>query len=215
MLSIDKKLYYCIFVDHYTKYTWLYTIKNKNEIASIFANFHALVEKNFKHKIVSLYTDGGGEFTGLKQYLQCHGIEHLIFPPYAPQWNSHIVKTARILLNEASLPSELWSFACHNAIYLINRLLIPGLNNERRHSHIVKTARTLLNEAALQSEFCSFACHHAIYLINRLLTPGLNNDSPYKKLFGKPPKYSSLKIFGCLCYPWLKPYTQNKFQPCV
>jgi len=32
ILSIDKKLYYCIFVDHYTKYIWLYGIKIKEKL---------------------------------------------------------------------------------------------------------------------------------------------------------------------------------------
>ena len=27
------------------------------------------------------------------------------------------------------------------------------------------------------------------------------------------PKYDSIKVFGCLCYPWLKPYAKNKLEP--
>lgn len=44
VMSIDKKLYYVIFVDQYTKYIWLYTTKNKNEVASLFQQFQTLVE---------------------------------------------------------------------------------------------------------------------------------------------------------------------------
>ena len=33
------------------------------------------------------------------------------------------------------------------------------------------------------------------------------------------PNYTNLRIFGCLCYPWLKPYTSHKLDqkscPCV
>ena len=50
-------------------------------------------------------------------------------------------------------------------------------------------------------------------------TPTLNLSSPYEKIFSTTPNYSKLKIFGCLCYPWLRPYTTNKLDtrslPCV
>ena len=44
-------------------------------------------------------------------------------------------------------------------------------------------------------------------------TPTLNLCSPYEKLFGSSPNYSKLKVFGCLCYPWLRPYTSHKLDP--
>lgn len=37
-------------------------------------------------------------------------------------------------------------------------------------------------------------------------------ETPYQKLFGSPPNYGKLRIFGCLCFPWLRPYTANKFE---
>lgn len=44
-------------------------------------------------------------------------------------------------------------------------------------------------------------------------------DTPFTRLFGATPNYSKLMIFGCLCYPWLRPYTSNKLEflstPCV
>jgi len=50
-------------------------------------------------------------------------------------------------------------------------------------------------------------------------TPTLNMSSPYESIFHKSPNFSKLKVFGCLCYPWLGPYASNKLksksQPCV
>lgn len=37
--------------------------------------------------------------------------------------------------------------------------------------------------------------------------------SPHEKLFGKPPVYTSLRVFGCKCYPYLRPYAKDKFDP--
>lgn len=131
------------------------------------------MEKHFDSKILSLYTDGGGEYKSLDSYLSLHGIQHLSTPPYTPQ---------RVALAE------------------------------RRHRHIVETARTLLHEASLPPQFWSFACHHTVYLINCLPTSYLDNQSPFQRLLRKSPNYNSLRIFGCLCYPWLKPYSKNKLE---
>ena len=88
-------------------------------------------------KILSFYIDGGGEFEGLKFYLSSKGIEQLVSPPYTPQRvaiverrHRHIIKTSKTLLHQASIPSEFWTFACHQATYLINRLPTPNLQNQ-------------------------------------------------------------------------------------
>lgn len=47
----------------------------------------------------------------------------------------------------------------------------------------------------------------------------LQNNTPFSKLFHKPPSYTTLKVFGCLCYPWLPPYSKHKLDhrstPCI
>lgn len=61
--------------------------------------------------------------------------------------------------------------------------------------------------------FWPLAFTTAVYLINRLPTPTLNNQSPFFKLFNSTPNYKKLRSFGCLCYPWLRPYNSHKLQP--
>src|SRR5690606_18599169 len=59
----------------------------------------------------------------------------------------------------------------------------------------------------------------AVYLINRLPTLVLNMTTPFNKLFKTDPNYNQLKVFRCLCFPWLKPYASHKLEnistPCV
>lgn len=43
-------------------------------------------------------------------------------------------------------------------------------------------------------------------------TPVLDLQSPFQRLFGMPPNYERLKVFGCLCFPWLRPYTRHKLE---
>lgn len=115
--SLDGYLYYLIFVDHFLKYIWLYPLKNKSDVSIIFPKFKSIVEKYFNLPIISLYSDNGGEYIKLKSYLSSNGISHYTSPPHTPELNAsaerrhhHIVETARVLLNYANLPSQLWSF---------------------------------------------------------------------------------------------------------
>ena len=79
--SIDGYLYYVVFVDYYSKYVWLYPIKAKSDVATLFPQFKLLVEKFFQTSIVSLFTDNGGKYIGLAPFLQSNGISHYTTPP--------------------------------------------------------------------------------------------------------------------------------------
>lgn len=83
---------------------------------------------------------------------------------------------------------------------------------ERKHRHIVETCLTLLAQSKVPLKYWPKAFLTAIFLINRLLTPVLDNMCPLEKLQNKKPNYKSLKIFGCACFPYLRPYQTQKFQ---
>ena len=54
---------YVIFVDHFTKFTWLYLLVNKSKVFTKFQHFKSMVEKQFSTKIKTFRSDGGGEYT--------------------------------------------------------------------------------------------------------------------------------------------------------
>lgn len=91
--------------------------------------------------------------------------------------------------------------------------------SERKHRHIVETGLSLLSHALMPLTFWPQSFATAVYLINRMPTPTLNLSSPFEKIFGTPLNYSKLRTFGCLCYPWLRPYSSHKLdvrsKPCV
>lgn len=82
--------------------------------------------------------------------------------------------------------------------------------SERKHRHIVETGLTLLNQASIPLNYWTYAFAATIYLINRIPTPVLAMDSPFHKLFGSHPNYQKLRVFGCLCFPCLRPYADHK-----
>jgi hypothetical protein len=174
LYSLDAFKYYVIFVDHFTKYIWFYPLRKKSEVKPIFIRFKALVENYFKTKIMTIYSNNGGEYIAFKEFFATHGISHLTTTSHTPKHNG---------------------FA------------------ERRHRHIVETGLTLLTHASLPLSFLSYAFATAVYLINRMPTPTLNTHSPYDVIFQRSPHYEKLRVFGCLCYPWLRPYNAYKLEP--
>ena len=87
--------YYILFVDHYSRFTWLYLLKSKTEAFSKFVYFHALIKTQFSATIKCFRLDGGGEFTSneFKSYLSQHGISHHLSCPYTPQQNGVVEKS--------------------------------------------------------------------------------------------------------------------------
>jgi len=83
---------------------------------------------------------------------------------------------------------------------------------ERKHRHIVEVGLSLLAHASMPLKFWDEAFITATYLINRLPSKIINNQTPLECLFHQTPDYSSLRTFGCACWPNLRPYNARKLQ---
>ena len=68
--------YMVVFVDDYTRYTWVYFVVQKSEVFSRFLEFKEKVEGEFRRKIKRLRTDNGGEYTSgeFNQFCSRQGI---------------------------------------------------------------------------------------------------------------------------------------------
>ncbi|CAA7018212.1 unnamed protein product [Microthlaspi erraticum] len=69
---------------------------------------------------------------------------------------------------------------------------------------------TLMSTASVPKQYWPYAFAVAVYLINRLPSPVIGLQSPFQILFGVAPNYDKLRVFGCACYPWLRPYNRHK-----
>lgn len=75
----------------------------------------------------------------------------------------------------------------------------------RRAERIIRTLteglHTLLLHASMPPSFWPDALATSTYLLNRRLCRPRQRATPFELLFGFPPSYSHLRVFGCLCYP--------------
>lgn len=62
-VSLNGYDYYVTFIDDFSKKTWIYFLKNKDELFSRFKVFKALMENQTGRKIKILRFDNGGEYT--------------------------------------------------------------------------------------------------------------------------------------------------------
>jgi histone deacetylase 1/2 len=81
---------------------------------------------------------------------------------------------------------------------------------ERKHRHIVEVGLDLLANASMPLKFWDEAFLTAAYLINILPSRVINYSTPAELLLREKPDYKSLRIFGCACWPNLRPYNTRK-----
>jgi transposase InsO family protein len=64
--------YFVLFVDDFTRFTWVYFLKNKSDIYQNFHHFEKHIERQFNSKIKAFHSDWGGEFSKTHQTFSTH-----------------------------------------------------------------------------------------------------------------------------------------------
>jgi transposase InsO family protein len=128
--SLGGSLYYVTFIDDYSRKTWLYLLKTKDEVFSKFQEFKEEIENLTSKKIKTLRTNNGGEYTSKEFVAFCKsaGIRREITVPHNPQQNGvaerknrSIEKTVKALMNDQGLSMYLWGEATMTTIYVQNK----------------------------------------------------------------------------------------------
>ena len=128
--SLGKSNYFLLFIDDFSRKTWVYFLKQKSEVFEAFKKFKAAVEKESGCKIKAMRSDRGGEFTSkeFQEFCDANGIRRPLTVPRSPQQNGvaerknrTILDMARSMLKSKNLPKEFWAEAVACAVYLSNR----------------------------------------------------------------------------------------------
>lgn len=67
-LSINGNRYYVSFIDAFSHYTWVFSIKSKSDVKPTFLKFQVMIERLLNTKIKSIQTNWGGEYRSLNTF---------------------------------------------------------------------------------------------------------------------------------------------------
>lgn len=166
ILSNQGFRYYVILVDDFSRFSWIYPLKNKSDFYTVFIKFQAMVEKQFHREIEIFHSDQGGEFSKQEflNHLAQKGIIHHLSCPGTPEQNSiaerkhrHVVELGLAMMLHASLPKKYWVESFLTAVYLINRLPSPSLEMHTPYS-------LLYEKQPAYDHFRTFGCQCYPYL---------------------------------------------------
>ena len=112
--SIGGPRYFVIFVDDYSRYSWIFHMKDRSELLQVYSNFAKMVETQFSKRIKIFRSDNALEYTqyAFQAVLHSYGTVHHLTCPGTSQQNGrterklrHIIDTVRALLLSAKVPA--------------------------------------------------------------------------------------------------------------
>jgi hypothetical protein len=147
--TVGGSRYFVIFVDNFSRYTWIYLMKNCSEVLTIYSDFAKMIQTQYSKAIKVFFSDNAREYrkTDIFPILKHYGtIFHISFAGTSQQ-NGRverklrcILDTVRAFTNAASTPVSLWGEAALTAVYTINRCPSPVIQNITPYERLFGTA---------------------------------------------------------------------------
>ena len=119
--SNGKSNYFLLFIDDFSRKTWVYFLKGKDKAFGAFQKFKAVVENKSGYAIKALRTDRGEEFTSLEfnKFCEAHAIHRFLIVLYSPQQSGVMERKNRPF----SMPQE----ACLKAKTCVKNFRLKSL----------------------------------------------------------------------------------------
>ena len=140
MATFCRNFYFITFIDDYSRYGYLYLIKEKSESLDKFKIFRTEVERQLGKVIKVVRSDRGGEYYGkhgdagqlkgpFTKYLEDSGIVAQFTMPGSPEQNGiaerrnrTLMEMVRSMISRTNLPGFLWGEALKTALYILNHV---------------------------------------------------------------------------------------------
>ncbi|CAN0862518.1 Retrovirus-related Pol polyprotein from transposon TNT 1-94 [Linum grandiflorum] len=128
--------YFALFIDHATRFYWVYFLRQKLDLQAIAQEFIQMVLTQFGKRIKIIRSDPGGEFTShsLLALFKEHGILGQQSCPGVSKQNGlverkhrHVLELTRAMLFHSQVPPSFWVEAVHTVVY---RQITPVLQQQ-------------------------------------------------------------------------------------
>ncbi|KAE8670896.1 Detected protein of unknown function [Hibiscus syriacus] len=122
--------YMVTFIDDFSRYVWVFFMKEKSDAFSKFKEFRELAEGEVRKMICCLRTENGGEYSSneFSQYLRECRICHQYTCANTPQQNGvaerkklYLAEICRSMLHAKNVPGRFWVKAMRTVAFVINR----------------------------------------------------------------------------------------------
>ncbi|KAK1645576.1 hypothetical protein QYE76_063381, partial [Lolium multiflorum] len=137
--TLGGSKYGLVIVDDYSRYSWVFLLKTKDETHREFITFTKKAQRMYESEIKAIRTDNGTEFKNytMQEFVDDEGIKHEFSAPYTPQQNGvverknrTIIEMSRTMLSEFNSPHNFWGEAISTAVHYSNRLFLRPLHNK-------------------------------------------------------------------------------------
>nr|GEY93567.1 hypothetical protein [Tanacetum cinerariifolium] len=137
--SISYKWYCLVVTDDFSRFTWTFFLKTKDETSGILRKFITKIENLKDLKVKIIMCDNGGEFRNneMNDFCSQKGIKRefsnartLQQNGVAERRNMTLIKAARTMLDDAKLPVTFWAEVVNTACYVQNRVLVNKSQNK-------------------------------------------------------------------------------------
>nr|GEY92368.1 retrovirus-related Pol polyprotein from transposon TNT 1-94 [Tanacetum cinerariifolium] len=166
--SINHKWYCLVVTDDFSRFTWTFFLKTKDETSGILRNFITEIENLKELKVKIIRYDNRGKFRNkeMNDFCSRKGIKREFSNARTPQQNGvakrrnrTLIEAARTMLADAKLHVTFWAEVVNTACYVQNRVLVNKSQN--------KTSYELFNGRTPAIGFLKqFGCH--VMILNTL-----------------------------------------------
>nr|GEX29545.1 integrase, catalytic region, zinc finger, CCHC-type, peptidase aspartic, catalytic [Tanacetum cinerariifolium] len=193
--SQNGKRYVLVFVDDYSRSTWVFFLHSKDEASELIISFIKKTQVNLQLQVQLVRTDNDTKFKNktLAKFFDEVGITQQFSAARTPQQNGVVKKRNRTLVEAAmlifaNLPLFLWAEAIATACFTQNRLII--------YKRFDKTPYELMNKRKPNIKFfCVFGCR--CYLLNDYNDVGkLKAKGDIRVFVGYLKEYAAFRIYN-------------------
>ncbi|GKC91666.1 putative ribonuclease H-like domain-containing protein [Tanacetum coccineum] len=162
--SINHKTYCLVITDDFSRFSWVFFLRTKDETSGILKDFIRQIENQLNQKVKTIRCDNGTEFKNrdIIEFCGSKGIKReysnartLQQNRVAERKNMTLIEAAKTMLADSFLPNTFWAEAVSTTCYVLTRVLVTNPQNKTPYELIT-------GKIPIISYIRPFGCHVTI-----------------------------------------------------